>query len=103
MCNYCTFVLASVQPLHYYLYCNGVAMPLATLSNCSIYVYAGDHHPPHFHLRGPDSRALVNIATFEVMAGKASRKDLQQALEWAAKPENLASLVAEWRRLNERE
>ncbi len=79
-------------------------MPLlATLSNCGIYVYAGDHNPPHFHLRGPGSRALVNIATLEVMAGKASRKDLEEALAWASVPENLESLVAEWRRLNERE
>jgi hypothetical protein len=38
-----------------------------------------------------------------VMAGKASRKDLQEALEWASVPENLERLVTEWRRLNERE
>jgi Domain of unknown function (DUF4160) len=76
---------------------------LATLGNCEIYVYAGDHNPPHFHLRGPDSRALVNIATLEVMAGKASRKDLLEALEWASVPENLERLATEWRRLNERE
>lgn len=79
-------------------------MPLlAKLRNCGIYVYAGDHNPPHFHLRGPDSRALVDIAALEVMAGKASRQDLQEALEWASVPENLKSLVTEWRRLNERE
>jgi hypothetical protein len=47
----------------------------------------------------------------EVIVGKASKKDLAEAREWASKPENewaskpenLAALVSEWRRLNERE
>ncbi|WP_414645102.1 DUF4160 domain-containing protein [Bradyrhizobium sp.] len=75
----------------------------APLTNCKIYIYPGDHNPPHFHLKGPDSRASVNLVTLEVMAGKASKKDLAEVREWAAKPENLAVLVLEWRRLNERE
>jgi hypothetical protein len=45
----------------------------------------------------------VDIMSLEVVAGKASKRDLAEAKEWAAKPENLAVLVAEWRRLNERE
>lgn len=75
----------------------------APLTNCKIYIYPGDHNPPHFHLKGPDSRASVNLITLEVMAGKASKKDLAEVKEWAAKAENLAILVSEWRRLNERE
>jgi hypothetical protein len=75
----------------------------ASLSNCKIYVYPGDHNPPHFHLRGPNSRALIDLATLDVMAGRASWKDLEEARAWAAKPENLALLFGEWRRLNERE
>jgi len=45
----------------------------------------------------------VDIMSLEVIAGKASKKDLAEIKEWAAKPENLAALVSEWRRLNERE
>lgn len=75
----------------------------ASLSNCKIYIYPGDHNPPHFHLKGPDSRALVEIVTLEVIAGKASRKDLEEVREWARKEEKLMLLVSEWRRLNERE
>jgi hypothetical protein len=78
----------------------GIVVPL---SNCSIYIYPGDHNPPHFRLKGPNSRASVDIMSLEVIAGKASRKDLAEVKEWAAKPENLAVLVAEWKRLNERE
>ncbi|MGH7489202.1 MAG: DUF4160 domain-containing protein [bacterium] len=75
----------------------------APLSNCKIYIYPVDHNPPHFHLKGPDSRALVDIVSLEVIAGKASRKDLAEAKAWAKKPENLAVLISEWSRLNERE
>jgi hypothetical protein len=75
----------------------------APLSNCKVYIYPGDHNPPHFHLRGPNSRASINIVTLEIIAGKASRADLAEVREWAAKPENLNILVTEWRRLNERE
>jgi hypothetical protein len=46
---------------------------------------------------------LVDIVRLEVIVGKASRKDLAEAKEWAEKPENLSALVSEWRRLNERE
>jgi hypothetical protein len=60
----------------------------AHLTNCKIYVYSGDHNPPHFHLRGPNSRASVDMMSFEVIAGKASKKDLAEVKEWAAKPEN---------------
>jgi hypothetical protein len=75
----------------------------APLSNCKIYIYPADHNPAHFHLRGPNSRALVDMVSLEVIAGKASRKDLAEVREWAEKPENLAVLVSEWRRLNERD
>jgi Domain of unknown function (DUF4160) len=75
----------------------------APLSNCKIYIYPGDHNPPHFHLKGPDSRASVDMISLEVFAGKASKKDLAEVKEWAAKPENLAILITVWRRLNERE
>jgi hypothetical protein len=48
----------------------------APLSNCKVYIYPGDHNPPHFHLRGPNSRASVDIMSLEVIAGKASKKGL---------------------------
>jgi hypothetical protein len=76
---------------------------IVVLSNCKICIYPGDHNPPHFHLRGPNSRALIDMATLEVLRGKASRKDLDEAHEWASVAANLATLVAEWRRLNERD
>jgi hypothetical protein len=94
--------LAKVQLLHYVqrqVECTMTS--IVRLSNCIIYVYArGEHPPPHFHLRGPNSRCSVEIATLEILKGRGDKKD---AREWLAVPENCAALEAEWRRLNERE
>jgi hypothetical protein len=40
-------------------YCYGIA----------IYVYYGDHFPPHIHARYADSEAQIAIATGEYVAG----------------------------------
>jgi hypothetical protein len=75
----------------------------AQLSNCKLYIYPGDHNPPHFHIKGPNSNALVDLVTLKVIKGAASKKDLDEAIAWTKKPGNLEFLAAEWRRLNERE
>jgi hypothetical protein len=73
------------------------------LTNCKICVYAGDHQPPHFHVRGPGWRVSIEIASCRVLKGKGPRTDINEAIAWALNPENLSQLAAEWRRLNERE
>jgi hypothetical protein len=76
----------------------------AELSNCRIYIYAaGEHPPPHFHIRGPNSRASVDIVTLELVKGKADRKDLREAREWALISENTVILLNAWRTLCERD
>ena len=70
--------------------------------NCKIQIYAGDHAPPHFKIFGPGTNANVTIETLEVIAGRADRKALREALDWASRAENRALLRAVWNRLNER-
>jgi hypothetical protein len=37
---------------------------VATLrSGAAIYIYADDHAPPHFHLRGPESNAMIDMGS----------------------------------------
>lgn len=74
---------------------------LVVLPKCKIQVYAGDHAPPHFKIYGPGSNANVAIETLEVIVGKADRKALREALDWASRPQNRALLRATWNRLNE--
>lgn len=68
----------------------------------SIWVYA-DHMPPHFHIRAPNSNALVDLRTLQIMRGTCDRKDFAAVLAWAGVPENRRLLEAEWDRLNARD
>lgn len=66
------------------------------LPTCTITLYAGDHLPPHFHVRLQDGReALIEIAS---LSGRVARRELVAALEWAA--DNQALLSAKWEELN---
>ena len=84
-----------VQLLHYHC-----GMPtLARLSHSTITMYAADHLPPHFHVRMNDGReALVEIATLAVLRGSAAKRELAEALAWAAA--NKGQLEAQWKELN---
>ena len=72
-----------------------------TFSNCRIYIYADDHAPPHFHVLGPQSEALIRIETMEVMRGAISRADYVEVTDWAKA--NVETLLARWSEYNERD
>jgi len=72
---------------------------IAILSGCSIAMYAGDHQPPHFHVRMRDGReVLVGISNVSVLRGTVPRRELIEALDWAAA--HHAILEATWQELN---
>ena len=73
---------------------------IARLNNAKIQMFADDHAPPHFHLFGPSSNALVAIGTLTVIRGRADVRDLAEAVAWARA--NRRILIREWSRLNER-
>jgi hypothetical protein len=80
----------------------GEGMPsIRRLANVTIYIYADDHAPPHFHVRGPSSNVQVEIETLQVMRGECRAGDLAEAITWAA--DNRALLRAKWNELNERD
>jgi hypothetical protein len=72
-----------------------------TIGNIRLWVYANDHLPPHFHVLSPDAEAIVEIATFEVLAGALPRgANADEAMEWAR--QNRDQIIAEWNRVNPR-
>lgn len=75
-------------------------MPTITrLDTCTINLYAGDHLPPHFHVRMNDGReALVSIEPLEVLRGSISKRELGPAIAWA--DANKPALLAAWKELN---
>ncbi len=71
------------------------------LSNATIYIYADDHNPPHFHLEGADWAAVIDLGTLLIVEGEAPRAALREALDWAR--ENRATLEKKWLEYNERD
>jgi hypothetical protein len=63
-------------------------------------MYADDHHPPHFHVVGPDFQVLVRIADLVVFAGEARPNQIAAAMAWARA--NRDELLHKWDKLNER-
>jgi hypothetical protein len=72
---------------------------LVRLASCAITLYAGDHLPPHFHVRMNDGReALIVIETMAVLSGAIKPRELAVALAWAQS--NGAALMQKWQELN---
>jgi hypothetical protein len=74
---------------------------IARLTTVSIYIYADDHAPPHFHARGPDIDIQVSIETLQVMRGRYAIAALAETTTWAANNQPL--LRAKWIEFNERD
>lgn len=66
----------------------------------SLRLYADDHHPPHFHIVGPEFQLLVRLSDLTTLAGEAHASDIVEVLAWAR--ENQSLLARKWAELNER-
>jgi hypothetical protein len=76
---------------------------IAELEAANIYVYADDHNPPHFHVRGPDSDANFYIHNCEMYVGEVTRKAIREVVQWWSVPENRKLLEDKWKEYNERD
>ena len=56
--------------------------PLDQIGPLSVWVYFADHRRPHVQIRGPGTRANVDILSGEVLAGELSPKDHRRVLQW---------------------
>jgi len=74
---------------------------LYRLGKLKIVMYAGDHAPPHFHLRSPDSDCQVALSNLLPLEGVYDPRELAAAIAWAA--DNMEILLAKWSELNERD
>jgi hypothetical protein len=72
---------------------------LVRLAQSTITLYAGDHLPPHFHVRMNDGReALIEISTLQVLRGSIANRELVEVVTWAQANKTL--LVQKWKELN---
>ena len=76
---------------------------VAELEAASLYIYADDHHPPHFLVRGPDSDANFYIHNCEMYVGEVTRKAMKEVRDWCSVSENRKLLEDKWKEYNERD
>ena len=62
-----------------------------------IYLYAGDHNPPHFHAKYAGQDVAIQIETLEAIAGEIPRRAMQLVLEWAR--QHRSELLSDWQLL----
>jgi hypothetical protein len=65
----------------------------------TVRMYADDHHPPHFHIVGPDFQVLVRISDLKVIADDARTTQIAEAVAWARA--HREALALKWTELNE--
>ncbi len=73
---------------------------LQRFGSVSVRMYTDDHRPPHFHIVSPDFHVMVRISDLMVIAGQARPNQLEPALAWARKHQEMLALT--WAELNER-
>jgi hypothetical protein len=56
---------------------------LSEFFGIAIYMYWGDHGPPHFHARYGGEKASITIEDTSVLAGSLSPRALGLVVEWA--------------------
>ncbi|ACA15677.1 conserved hypothetical protein [Methylobacterium sp. 4-46] len=67
----------------------------------TIYMYADDHPPPHFHVRGPGFGGVILLSNLEMDRGVLPPGILDEAVKWASRNKDV--LYEQWRRLNDRD
>ncbi len=64
-----------------------------------IVIYAEDHNPPHFHVKFSNGQeTMIEIESFEVIAGFESPKLLRPVIAWARI--NRKKVESVWKELN---
>ncbi len=63
-----------------------------------IYMYFGDHNPPHIHVIGPDFSAKIRIDDADIFAGDLPGKIARQASNYVA--DHKDNLIALWQEYN---
>ena len=68
---------------------------ISTFYGIVIQMFWFDHAPPHFHALYAEHEVLINIQTFEIVAGTMPKRALALVLEWAS--EHRLELLEDWK------
>jgi Domain of unknown function (DUF4160) len=67
---------------------------ISTFFGIAILMYFDDHAPPHFHAKYQGNKAIIAIATGEVVEGKLPRTAMRFVEEW--RQLHIAELNSAW-------
>jgi hypothetical protein len=59
-----------------------------------IAMYYNEHHPPHFHARYGENRAVFSIEELKIIEGNMPKRIVSLILEWAF--EHRGELMEDW-------
>lgn len=74
---------------------------LSEFFGIAIYMYWGDHGPPHFHARYGGKKASIAIEDLSILAGSLPPRALGLVVEWAALHRD--ELEVAWRKASRNE
>lgn len=70
---------------------------ISSFYGIEIFMYAGDHMPPHFHASYAEFSAAFSISNLGILSGKLPPKAIALVVEWASLHEQ--ELMNNWDRL----
>ena len=56
---------------------------LARLGHIKIQMFADDHAPAHFHVRTPNSKAVIRLADLRILRGRLTSSEERAVMAWA--------------------
>ena len=74
---------------------------LSEFFGIAIYMYWGDHGPPHFHAPYGGEKASITIEDLSILAGRLPPRALGLVVEWAAL--HRGELEGAWRKASQNE
>ncbi|HXC05145.1 MAG TPA: DUF4160 domain-containing protein [Bacteroidia bacterium] len=70
------------------------------IHNIKIYLYAGDHNPPHIHAFYGEYEVVIVIKNGAIMKGFIPKPQLRQVYEWLEDPAVKTKLIDWFHQLN---
>ncbi len=73
---------------------------ISSFHGMNIYMYRGDHLPPHFHVEYAEYEVTFNILAFKIIEGYMPRNKLKLVVEWTNKYRK--DLLENWELCNQK-
>jgi len=70
------------------------------INSVKIYLYSGDHNPPHIHAMYAEYEVVLAIMSGEIIRGHLPKAQLREVSEWLADPEVKKVLVDLFHKMN---